>query len=192
MTDFARQVIAELPRDAFTMSFERIEAWLKEHRACKGRGLVFVASMAADPGGPGLPHHVGFLIQRKLAEHGFEVYLPAHALSSRRGDVFGPEAIASHRGALTRASMIVVPFGLPDTMPPSLEAALALEYVQDHRDVALVVAAMDEAVTFEGVPEYFGLLGAEITPPAEVNARVDGQQIADAVYELVERAAAAR
>jgi hypothetical protein len=146
--------------------------------------------MAANPGDYGLAYHVGFLAERELSTRGFEVYVPKHATVGRHDEAFAPEAIISHRGALNRASIIVVPFGLPTTAPPSVEAALALEYAQDHHDVALLVAATDEAVTLEGTSEYFGLLGAQLTPPADINARIDGQPIVDAVCALVERAAA--
>lgn len=44
---------------------------------------------------------------------------------------------------------------------------------------------------FEGAPEHFGLMGAQLTPPADINARVDGQPIVDAVCALVEQAVAA-
>ncbi|MGI8803385.1 MAG: DUF6166 domain-containing protein [Solirubrobacteraceae bacterium] len=185
---FAEQVIAGLAKDEFTLPFEQVAAWLSE-QCREARGLVFVASTAADPGGPRFAHHVGSLIADDLVEQGFEAYLPRYAIGSGRCDPFGAEVIASHRGALARASLIVVPYGLADTAPPSLEAALALDYARDDRDIAVVIAALDEAVALPGTDLYFAAMGATATPPADANTRINGQPIADAVRQLVEQSA---
>jgi hypothetical protein len=150
---------------------------------------VFFASVAAASGGHGFSQYLGVLAEQELTTRGFEVYVPAHALAGQHRDAFAPGVIASHRGALGRASIIVVPFGLPDTTPPSVEAALALEYAHDHDDVAFLVAATDEAVTLEEASQHFGLMGAELTPPADIDAQMHGQPIIDAVCALVEQAA---
>ena len=109
--DFKREVVAALPQERFSLTFEEVGAWIRARPGRPVRGLVFVACMAA--GDPVLAHTTGFGISRKLAEHSFEVYLPEHATGQHHSDPFAPAVIASHRGALARARAIVVPYGLP-------------------------------------------------------------------------------
>jgi hypothetical protein len=185
--DFVDEVIRGLPEDRFTLRFEQVARWLHAPAASTSRGLVFVASAAVDPGGPGWSHHVGSQIADALQQAGFETYLPEHALVGARGDAVHPAVILSHRGALARASAIVVPCGLPDTAPPCVEAALALDHARLESETLLVVAALDEAVELAG--DHFGLMGAEVSPTPQRSDLLEGRMVPAGVRALVELAA---
>jgi small neutral amino acid transporter SnatA (MarC family) len=187
VSDFTDQVIARLPNgQSFTLTFGQIAGWLRARPEYPLRGLVFVASMATDT--TVLAHTAGFPIAGGLTEHGFEVYLPEYAVTAQRSDPFAATVLASHRGALDRASAIVLPFGLPGTAPPAVEAALALSYAQREENMTVVVAALDEGASLDGAAGHFGLLGAQVTPTPD-RTDPDGQSLAAAVCQLVERAA---
>jgi hypothetical protein len=182
--DFKREVVAELPRERFSLSFEEVGAWIGARPGRPVRGLVFVACMAARDAV--LAHTTGFGISRELAAHSFECYLPEHAIGQHHTDPFSPAVIASHRGALARARAIVVPYGLPNSAPPTLEVALALDYAQREHTLALVVAALDEAVSIAAVRDHFELAGAELTAAPEEHDP-DASRIAAAVCAAIER-----
>lgn len=185
--DFVDEVIRGLPEDRFTLRFEQVAQWLHARPASTSRGLVFVASSALYPGGPGWSHHVGSPIAGALQQAGFETYLPEHAIVAARSDPVDRAVVLSHRGALARASAIVVPYGLADTAPPSVEAALALDHARLETQTLLVVAALDEAAELAG--EHFGLMGAEVSLTPQRSDLLEGRMVPAAVRALVERAA---
>jgi hypothetical protein len=191
---FKVDVIAQLPRDAFTLPLAELDRWFDEASPAAKRGLVVVAGPASFDWPAGQASGMASWITQGILDAGFDVYDPGRNGEAPRSRV------ADHRlhgmlhasllSALDRCSMLVIPYD-GEALMQDVECVAALRYALEHPDVAAVLAhGRADAIDFVN-HETHGVAVVEVGDgiPRDVGAVVSIVDRACAAYECLHVAA---